>query len=326
MSEAKLSERPGAGLVSIVLPTYKRGDFLGRAIASVLSQTYRYWELLVVDDNDPESEHRRETELFMANFSNDDRVSYLKHDRNRGGAAARNTGIQRASGEYVAFLDDDDVWEPNKLERQVQLLAESPKETGMVYCGYRRVNLQTGRSVIFVPDARNHSLANLLRENGIGTTSAILCRREVLLEVGGFDEELPSRQDIDLYVRLARCCRFDFVPEPLLSWYRHEGEAIGKNRKRSIEAHKRFLAKYRELLEQYPEANSYRHYRLGLLLVFEDRLAEAREAFARAWLLSPANARAALWWGVANPLAFRVCKGASELRAKLRSGRLQEVT
>lgn len=306
--------------VSIVMPTYKRSEFLERAIASVVSQTYQDWELLVVDDNDPGSKHRSQTERCLQRLDADPRIVYLKHNSNRGGGAARNTGIMHASGELVAFLDDDDEWEPRKLEWQVARLAAAPPGVAMVYCGYRKVYVGSGRESVVLPDERKHTLASLLRENGIGTTSTILCRRRPLLEVGMFDVDLPSRQDVDLYVRLARTFRFEFVPQALVTWYRHEGEAIGKNRERSITAHRRFLRKHRDDLARHPGAYSHRLLRLGILLLNQRRLTAARHSFRRAWRIAPTNVAALLWALFANRFGFSLYRGVMNAKARCRPG------
>lgn len=311
------NERSGR-VVSIVLPTFKRSERLERAIASVVGQSYGDWELLVVDDNDPASEHRLQTERYLNRLADDARIVYLKHDCNRGGAAARNTGIEHASGEFVAFLDDDDEWAPRKLERQVARLASAPPTVAMIYCGYRKVYAETGRESVELPDERKHTLASLLKENGIGTTSTILCRRVALLEVGMFDADLPSRQDVDLYVRLARSYRFAFVPEALVTWYRHEGEAIGKNRERSITAHRRFLRKYRDDLVRHPDAYSHRLLRLGILLLNQERLTAARQSFIQSWRVAPTNVAALLWGLLANRFGFSLYRGVLNARARSR--------
>ena len=96
------------GKVSVIIPTFKRPGELGRAINSVLAQTYSNIEVVVVDDNNDGDEFRKETELFMKRFESNDRVKYIKHTKNQNGSAARNTGIANSDGEFIAFLDDDD--------------------------------------------------------------------------------------------------------------------------------------------------------------------------------------------------------------------------
>ena len=102
--------------VSVIIPTYKRPDSLDRAINSVLGQTYPYVEVIVVDDNNPDTEGRRQTEAKMASFADNLRVKYVKHEQNKNGAAARNSGAKASTGDFIAFLDDDDEFLPKKNE------------------------------------------------------------------------------------------------------------------------------------------------------------------------------------------------------------------
>ena len=106
-------------LVSVIIPTYKRLGMLGRAIDSVLNQTYNNIEIIIVDDNNEDSEYRKETERFMKKYDDNIEIKYVKHKQNKNGAAARNTGINNANGVYIAFLDDDDEFSPKKIELQI---------------------------------------------------------------------------------------------------------------------------------------------------------------------------------------------------------------
>ena len=115
-------------LVSIIIPTYKRPLMLDRAIESALSQTYYNLEIIVVDDNDENSNFRRETELCMAKYKKKKKVRYIKHRKNLGGSLARNTGIKQSNGKYITFLDDDDEYSPDKVEKQIKKFNESTIE------------------------------------------------------------------------------------------------------------------------------------------------------------------------------------------------------
>ena len=107
--------------VSVIIPTYKRAKMLSRAIDSVLNQTYRNIEVIVVDDNNPNDEYRKATSLIMENYCTDERVHYICHEKNMNGSVARNTGMINASGEFVTFLDDDDIYMPQKVEKLVKM-------------------------------------------------------------------------------------------------------------------------------------------------------------------------------------------------------------
>jgi hypothetical protein len=207
-------------LVSVIIPTFRRPDLLIRAITSVLAQTYRNWEILVIDDNDPSSAARGETEQVMAGYAADARIRYLRHEFNQGLPAARNTAIRASSGSLLAFLDDDDEWIPAKLERQVEAFGADQSVT-LVYTG-RRIT-DTAGIVTRTVDADPKGLIRdrLLEENWISTPSSVMVRRNALFAAGLFDPAMPSLEDWDLYLRLDG--RFKLIAEPLTVYCMHDG-------------------------------------------------------------------------------------------------------
>lgn len=118
-------------IVSVIIPTYKGSSALNRAIDSVLCQSYKEIEIIVVDDNDPTSDERKNTEALMSRYIGDKRIRYIKHQRNSNGAVARNTGITAATGKYIAFLDDDDYYLPNRIEKSVRYLETNRDAVGV---------------------------------------------------------------------------------------------------------------------------------------------------------------------------------------------------
>lgn len=269
-------------LVSVVLPTFRRPTYLRRAIESVFQQSYCAWELLIVDDNTPGSPARRETEDVVSPFLDSGRVRYLTHSRNKGGSAARNTGIQESRGGLVAFLDDDDEWLHEKLEKQVQLFGTMGEDEALVYTGFFRHDDRTGKRTASLPSHSGRILQTLLKWNAVGTTSTVLVRKSALLSVGGFDETLPSRQDLDLYVRIAQRFRIGCVREPLVILHRHQNPSIGKNYLDAVRARRLFMEKYRALIEADPEILYYRLKWDGKLLLDAGETLEARHALREA--------------------------------------------
>lgn len=124
-------------LVSIIIPTYKRSKYIERTIESVLKQSYKNIEIIVVDDNNPETIFREETEKIMEKYKDYKNIKYIKHKKNMNGCTARNTGLEHAKGKYICFLDDDDIIYQNKLKEQVCFLENNP-QYGAVYC-YRKI-------------------------------------------------------------------------------------------------------------------------------------------------------------------------------------------
>jgi glycosyltransferase involved in cell wall biosynthesis len=275
--------------ISIVIPTYKRPVYLERAINSVFAQTYASWELIIVDDNAEGSEHRFETEAFMVRYSNDPRVRYLKHTSNQGGSAARNTGVREAVGEFIAFLDDDDEWLPEKLERQMAVFQQGGADLGLVYSARMKVD-GTGEKVeLELPSRRGFVFPDILVRNFIGTTSTVLCRRSALCEVECFDASLPAAQDFDLYIRLTQRYRVDFVDVPLVKRYVHNGERITGNPVNKVKAYDAIHRKYAPLYAKYPEQRSQFFYRYGKKLMTAGERERAETLFREAYRANPRN-------------------------------------
>ncbi len=234
----QMTPNPRKPLVSIILPTYNRGHLLRRAIESVLHQTYENFELIVVDDASVD-----DTEDVLTSIR-DSRLKFIRHDVNRGGGGARNTGIQAARGELIAFQDSDDEWLPSKLELQVGVLEGAPAKVGVVYSGFWCVD-EGKRS--YLPSAKISTRSGyihngLLRKNFV-TTPSILTRKECLLRVGLFDESLPRLQDWDLVIRLSRDYEFICIDEPLLTSY-ISSDSISRDDKAFIEAQQLIFEKY----------------------------------------------------------------------------------
>ena len=209
--------------VSVIIPTHNRAEHLPKALNSVLQQSYQDFEIVVVDDASVDH-----TPQVVARFK-DPRIRYLRHDTNKGGSAARNTGIINSSSPFLAFLDDDDEWVVDKLQKQLSAILKSPQEVGVIYTGHMTVDLATGKVLDKQVPVKNGDLSRaLLIENCVGSTSTVLLRRECLNRVGLFDESLPCSQDYDLWIRISAKYQFEFIPEALLRYYVH-GKRITSN-------------------------------------------------------------------------------------------------
>ena len=201
-------------LISVVIPSYNRLHCLPRAIASVVAQTHPAIELIVVDDGSTDGTHD-----WARTFDCPMPFTFHPLERNMGAAAARNRGIELAQGTYVAFLDSDDIWHPEKLARQLAAIEEAGPKYGAAYTGIASLTeagLPCG--VSRATEAGDLRLA-LVNHNVVGSTSCALVRRDLLLQVGGFVPTLKSCQDWELWLRLAAVTRFACVPELLTTLY-----------------------------------------------------------------------------------------------------------
>src|SRR5699024_9205696 len=177
--------------VSVIIPTYKRANMLERAIDSVLRQTYKHLEIIVVDDNDPDSEYRKNTLFIMKKYKDHPRVMYVKHEKNKNGAAARNTGISNRSGELITFLDDDDWYVETKVEEQVNFLLEH-KEYGAVYCGSYR------EDKLYAPSLSGDLSYEILSGKITIRTNTIMIWKSIIVDIGGWNEKFIRNQEAAL--------------------------------------------------------------------------------------------------------------------------------
>jgi glycosyltransferase involved in cell wall biosynthesis len=201
-------------LVSVIIPTYNRAALVPLAIDSVLQQTFSDRELIVVDDASTDDTAERLQDSYG------ETIRYIKKTSNAGPSATRNTGMQMAHGRYIAFLDDDDEWLPEKLALQVPLMQQHPA-VGMVYCGCLLVD-EKGASVGQIkPEKRGYIFNDLLHKNYLITSSALI-RKELLEKTGGFDETLAACEDWDLWMRVSQQCLIEYIDEPLLRYKAHK--------------------------------------------------------------------------------------------------------
>ncbi|MGM5483171.1 MAG: glycosyltransferase family 2 protein [Nanobdellota archaeon] len=291
-------------LVSIVIPTYKRPTNLKRAIDSVINQTYKKWELIVVDDNEPETVYRKETEGFMKRYAKNAKIRYIKHNKNKGAPAARNLGIKKAKGEYVGFLDDDDEWVSSKLEKQLEVFENSNIEN-LAFVYSRWWNIQGNnirKSDIDYRDDFTNKL--IMYQNGI-SNSVMLFRKESLLKVGGF-LDLPCAQDLDLVLRLfAKGYKADFYDNYLVKIHIHQGERITTSLKK-IEGTKRMFEtekKYYFKLSLYEKLVAYSnyHYKLMGLHLGRGLHMQAVKEYLLAFIFFPFNPR--IYKGLVNTMS-----------------------
>jgi glycosyltransferase involved in cell wall biosynthesis len=279
------------GLVSIVLPTYKGARRIRDAIESVRAQTYSPWELIVVIDGSTDN-----TAGIVQQF-NDERIALVHFETNRGPSESRNAAIAVASGEFVAFIDDDDQWLPDKLARQVALLRDNP-DLGLVHGGVLDV-MEDGRRLTRLPprDARSYR-ANLLQDRL--ALSTVLVRRSVLDRVGLFDPSLNAFEDWDLWTRVLRLYESDFIADVVVIARQRGGSLMHGNVARLSRDRARVVQRNWRTLRARGlgrRALAFHHYFVGGLLLVDGQLPQARRRAERSLRLRP-SARAALLYAM----------------------------
>ncbi len=233
--------------ISVIMPTYNRGDVIERSVRSVLSQTYKNLELIIVDDGSTDN-----TEQLIHGFG-DTRIVYAKQGRNAGAAHARNTGAGLASGEWIAFQDSDDEWVQDKLEKQMDYWRRHP-EYAMVYCPfttYREADtkgIKTPSEEYTREELEGNILQSILIQNKIGTPT-MLMKKESFFCVGGFDESYRCLEDWDFAIRFSQKYSIGFLDEPLVKVYRQE-DSLSNKTAEYYAYRSRMIIQYKALLEQ----------------------------------------------------------------------------
>ena len=239
--------------VSVVVPTYNRSDILCDALNSVYAQTWRPIEVIVVDDGSTDETREVVSEWGQAVLARDGFDIRYVRQANLGGNAARNEGITEARNGFVAFLDSDDCWLPDKLDKQMAVFC-TDNRIGGVYCGVRHVDAGTGETT--EPAERSYPSGQLLRQllvkDVTAPTSTYVVKNEAFQKVGCFDTELQARQDWDMWIRLATEYHIGCVPEPLVEYRHHAGPRTNSNPSKEILAYGRIMDKYAELRKAQP--------------------------------------------------------------------------
>jgi glycosyltransferase involved in cell wall biosynthesis len=255
-------------LISVIIPTYNHGQFIEEAIKSVLGQTYREFELIVVDDGSTDN-----TNQVLRKYGKD--IVHI-YQRNSGVSSARNRGISVAKGEFIAFLDSDDVWMPEKLEMQLALAQEN-NSIGLVGCAGYHID-STGRIerefIAGSPEDHSEFLEHLLIRNIFpGGSSGAFARKECFERVGLFDERLRFGEDWDMWIRISKAYSVKFAQQPLMKLRRHNLIKAYKNIKtiesnirmvinKNVEFHKKIIKR---------KANSWMYTDMAMFCLSENK-------------------------------------------------------
>ncbi len=269
-------------LVSIVLPTFNRAPTLGRAIESVLCQTFEDFELIVVDDRSTD-----ETASLMAEYARHDRIRFLTQLR-PGCSVARNIGVEESRGRYVAFQDSDDEWLPEKLERAVNALEDSGPELGVHYSDMIRVPRDGSSTYFPAPEVRRGVVVDedtLDYQVFCIGIQAVVVKRECFSQVGLFDESLSRLIDLEQLIRLA--WRYEFVHEREALVKYHEVDGISTDHRALVAARQYLLQKYRRHLIQNSQYLGRQYLLTAEALVACGDLRMARAFAVRAFLANP---------------------------------------
>jgi glycosyltransferase involved in cell wall biosynthesis len=240
--------------VSVIIPTYNRARLIGKAVRSVLQQTYQDFEIIIVDDASTDNTDQ------IIKSCDDARIIYMKHKINRGASAARNTGIKNSRGKYIAFLDSDDEWLPQKLEKQIAVFDRSSNTVGAIYCFCYIENGLLGftpSKKIWSDSKRGDVYNSLLKGWCPPSTSLFILSAKVIIESGLFDEDFPSFQDYDLWVRVSEKYDFDCAEEYLAVKHQHSDGQLTTDLRVRIKGLELFLDKWGDVIKKEAGERAY---------------------------------------------------------------------
>lgn len=240
-------------IVSVIIPTYNRAHVVNQAIESVLRQTHQDYEIIVVDDCSTDN-----TEEVIKDYV-DSRIHYLRHEQNHGAPWARNSGAKIARGKYLAFLDSDDFWYPEFLERQLSVLGDLPPTVGMTCNGLIRKTDESIRIMKFINRALTFD-ENLIHGAGICTSSFVV-RKSAFQKIGGFDVDFNSFQDFDFLLRMSAQYRIKAIDDVLLE-YRPGVDSISRNMAAKAQGFNHIINNYRDDILRLGLVNKY-YFKLG---------------------------------------------------------------
>jgi glycosyltransferase involved in cell wall biosynthesis len=234
-------------LVSVIIPAYNREKTISYCLDSVLNQTYTNLEVLIVDDCSTDGT------IKMIESYNDNRIKIIKLDKNSGAQAARNKGIREAKANWIAFLDSDDEWFLDKIERQINIIKQHNWDPFLVlHSDAIRYNTITNTKKEFGIKKINGK--NVYKDLLIGPAPffpTMLTSKRALESINYLDENVPSYQEWDTSIRLAEKCEFIFLKEPTFLYYFHSGETISKNLLKDIEGYEYIIKKFESKINKY---------------------------------------------------------------------------
>lgn len=272
--------------VSVILPTYNRAHLIKGSLQSVLDQSYRDFEVIVVDDGSTDN-----TEEVIRGFK-DNRIRYIRCNNNRGASAARNTGLQACRGKYVAFIDSDDIWKKDKLKKQVDVFLSSPAEVGVVYTALWHNRKQICSSIyIHKKDGDLHEY--LLHGPFFIIPSVAMIRKDCFKLSGTFDERLKTHGDWDLMIRISKHYHFRFIDEPLVIKYTYD-DNISNNIRNAISGREAVLRKYRKDFRRIKPLLYNIHFDFGYFLYTKGARLRSLKYFIKAFTANSSNKKALL--------------------------------
>ena len=256
-------------LVSCIITTYKRTpEIVERALKSIVNQTYDNLEIILVNDYPEDKDLVTALENVVKKYNDKRKIEYIVVEKNGGACKARNIGIKKALGEYVACLDDDDEWLPEKIKKQVDCATQT--DACIVYCNSvtKYIDLGNEKKRFETVQPSGNIFHQMLYSNLIGSCSFPLIKKSVLESLHGFREDMPAMQDFELYLRITKSEKASYIDDVLAVYYSYDGERISRNYKARSKAYEIIYDEFYDVIEN-DAALQYR-FKEGFLKVYTD--------------------------------------------------------
>ena len=270
--------------ISVIIPTYKRADNLDRALQSLKVQSFKDFEVIVVNDSGPDYEFIQKIRDVIKHYQKKISLIYVENEKNIGGSASRNIGAEISKAKYLCFLDDDDEFMPNKIEKQFDVLESS--EHGAVCTGFK---IFKKNKLIYqeAPKLSGNLTKNILMmTDGLAAGSSLMIKRSIFNQLNGFDITFPRHQDWEFMIRFFQISTLGTIPETLLRLNLDDSDARTDTAKQELAKHK-FLEKFKSTIHAFGNNESneiyFLHYfQLAKLFLYEKKYKKFREYIKKA--------------------------------------------
>lgn len=276
-------------MVSVIIPCYNAVTTISKTLDSLYGQTFRDFEIVVVNDGSTD-DSASIIEPYVKKFNG---ILNLINQTNQGQTVAKNVGIKNTMGQLIAFLDSDDIWRPEKLESQVALMQSNP-DMGLYYTNAYKINENGDRigTITALPSYRGKCFSEILLRNNI-VASSVMIRREMIDQVGFFDESLEACENWDLWIRTTKVAPIDFIDRPLTLYRVHSGnmsknlDKMYRSRLKLIDKHLPYQNNNPKLLDQRKNALFFTHISFAKTHIENLELKEARHELLQAAKIRP---------------------------------------
>lgn len=262
-------------MFSIIIPNYNRAAIIYKSIKSVLDQTYTDFEIIVVDDCSTDDS------LEQISKIKDRRLKVYNLKTNSGPAAARNFGIFKSEGEFISFLDSDDMYEKNFLEKTLESLRNAGENVGFSWTGVRYHKDEKEKEYIWIPDSKKEPYKTFLHSLHIGTSSGVTVKKEVFNTCGAFREDLPAAEDTEFFLRITKKFDFTIIPEILVNIYKDGSDRLSKDFNKIARAYNIFLPEHYEEIDSETSLQIKHYYKMMWLNYHLKDKRKAREFYFR---------------------------------------------